>query len=78
MRQIFPEILPLEAIVAMVDELLEFFAVWEDTFAAVEAYIVLGESAHGVNHLLIVFEIDQEPAFGVDEIVLDSVGDILE
>jgi hypothetical protein len=72
------EVDAFEAVVAVVDQLLLFLAVGEEAFAAVEADVVVGQEAHGLDHLLVEAEVDKEAAFGVDVINLELLGDVFE
>ncbi len=60
----------------MIDVFLLFFSIWENALTSIETYIFAVECSHGLDHLLVVFEIDKKSAFGVHEVVQDSLGNI--
>lgn len=69
---IFAEVLLLYLVVAVVDQLLQFFTIRQQTFPAVELYVARRKDSHGLHHLVEVPEVDEESAFRVDEVVMDS------
>jgi uncharacterized membrane protein len=70
--------LPFVPIIAMIDEFFMLLAVREYTLATVKAHVVLSEDAHCINHLFVGFKVNEEPAFGVDEIVHNTVRDFFK
>ena len=78
MVQVLPQVLLLEAVVAVVHVLLVLLAVGQQGFAAVEADSLLGEGPHGQGHLLPEPEVYEEAALGVDKVVCDARRDVLE
>jgi hypothetical protein len=69
---IFAEVLLLYLVVAVVDQLLQFFTIRQQAFPTVELYVARRKDSHGLHHLVEVPEVDEESAFRVDEVVMNS------
>ena len=76
--QVLPQILLLEAVVAVVNMLLILLTVREQTLSPVKPDILLCEDAHGLDHLLVQPEIKEKPPLGVDEVVDHSLRNLLQ
>ena len=75
---IFAEVLLLYLVVAVVVQLLQFLTIRQQTFPAGELYVARRKDSHGLHHLVEVPEVDEESAFRVDEVVMDSNRDLPE
>jgi hypothetical protein len=76
--KVLAQVLLLEAVVAVIDMLLQFLSVREKALAAAEPNAFAGESTHGLHHLLVEFEVYEETALRVDEVVTGPLRHLLQ
>ena len=69
-----PEVHFFEPVIAVKDLFFVFLAVDQQAFPAIEPHPIVGEHAHGFDHVWVGAEVEKEPAFGVDEVDGHVVG----
>lgn len=77
-QQIPPEIHLLIAIPTMIHLLLHLLSIRQQAIPSVKLDIILGKHLHGLQHLAMGFEVQEESTFRVDEVEEVMRGDVLQ